>query len=299
MINCILLFLLLLITPALLKGQCSDAGVCGLFSDTQSDKTAYVFGLSQYFGIGDNNTGVFITNLSFEYKSQEIDISVNAPYVYTNGDLGYLSGIGDLMLTAAYTSKLEGDFLLTYAFGVKFPTGDDNGKKSGIPLPMVYQTGGGTFDIMLGAALDYQGWRLSAGWQNPLGENSNSFLHEKWAGRPEARDYAESRELDRGMDIVLSLEKSFDIDGTSIYGGVIGIFRITDSYYRPSESGILDKRLADKAGSTVNLKLGINDKLNNYAVIFVEAAMPVVVRQTAADGLKRAFTGILGLRFIL
>ncbi len=299
MTNPFFLFFILLFTPALLKAQCSDAGVCGLFSAPQSDKTAYVLGVSQYFGIGDNNTGVFNTNLSFEYKSQEIKLSVNVPYVYTTGDLGYLSGIGDIILIAGHTGKLGDDFLLTYGIGVKFPTGDANGKKSRISLPMVYQTGGGTFDIMLGVSVEYDGWRLSSAWQNPFGENSNSFLHDSWDGKPEARDYPESRELNRGMDFMLSLDKSFAFDSTSIYGGLLAIFRISDSYYRLSQSDIFDRKVAEKAGTTINFKLGINNKLNNYAIIFVEAAMPAIARQTAADGLKRAFTGVLGLRFIL
>jgi len=296
-----LLFIMLMLPASMHAQGCSDAGVCGIFTDTeaQTDKTSYAAGLSQYFGIGENSTGIFATNLSLEYKTREIELAVKIPYVYINGDLGDQSGIGDIILSAGYTNKLHGDFRYSYAVGIKFPTGEDNGAKSGLPLPMVYQTGGGTFDIMLGVSVSYNSWKLALGWQNPLGESSNSFLHRSWQGKPEALQYAESRNLGRGMDLMLALDKSFEFDGTWVYAGAIAIFRLTDSYYYDSDIDILSKKIAEKTGSTINFNLGIADKLNDYAMLFVEAAMPVVTRKTSADGLKRAFTGSLGLKFIL
>ncbi|MCO5250311.1 MAG: hypothetical protein M9949_02685 [Candidatus Kapabacteria bacterium] len=299
----LIVVLFILLAPAYLASQgCSDAGVCSMLGDKdiQPEEEKYIAGLSQYFGVGDENTVIFNTLLTFDYRSENMDVSVILPYVYTNGNLGTLSGLGDIKIAAGFTGSLSEDAAIKFIAGVKFATGEANGKKSGRSLPMVYQPGLGTSDLMLGASLRLSTWVFGVGFQFSDDRTSNKFLHEDWVDEDEAAlHYNQSFKMRRGMDFMLSVDKFVNFDKTSIYGGIQVIHRNEENNVRRYNFESEKYEITEQNLTTVNLRAGLKNNLTDYAALHLEVALPILARDYAADGLTRSFSAAFGLKFNL
>ncbi|MBS3999459.1 MAG: hypothetical protein KGZ71_03135 [Desulfobulbaceae bacterium] len=291
-----------LLAPAHLISQgCSDAGVCSMLSDKdlQPAEEKYIVGLSQYFGVGDENTAVFNTLLAFDYRSENMDVSVIIPYVYTNGNLGCLSGLGDIKIAGGFTGTLGEDLVIKFIAGVKFASGEANGKRYGRSMPMVYQPGLGTSDLLLGASLRLSTWTFGVGFQYTKDKTTNEFRHEDWENEEKALHYNQSSGLRRGADFMFSVDKFVNFDETSIYGGIQLIHRNDDKnvirYNLDSEKyEVVEQNL-----TTINVRAGLTNNLTEYAALHLDAALPILARDYAADGLRRSFSAALGLKFSL
>lgn len=302
MIKNLVLALFILLIPASLKSQgCSDAGVCGMLSDKdiQAESSKYIAGLSQYFGVGDENTAIFNTLLSFDYRSENLDLSLIVPYVYTNGDLGCMSGIGDIKLAAGFTGTLSDESAIKLIAGVKLATGEADGKRYGRSLPMVYQPGLGTSDFMIGASLRYNTWTFGTGLQYTGDKTTNRFLHEDWTDNEKALYYNESFELERGLDLMFSVDKFVKFEETTLYGGLQFIQRFEDKNVRRYDFETQKYEDVEQTLTTINLRAGLTNNLNDYASLHLDLALPILAREYAADGLRRSFSAAFGLRFSL
>lgn len=298
----LIVVLFILLTPALLKSQgCSDAGVCSMLSDKdiQPEKDKYIVGISQYFGVGDEKTAVFNTLLAFDYRTENFDFSLIVPYVYTNGDLGCLSGLGDLKFAGGFTGALSEDAAIKFIAGVKFASGEANGKKNGRPLPMVYQTGLGTSDLMLGISLRLSTWTFGVGFQYTEDKSTNEFLHEDWLDEEKALHYNEFYKSRRGIDLMLSVDKFVNFDETSVYGGIQLIHRNEDkNVIRYNfESGKYE--VTEQNLTTINVRAGLKNNLTDFVALHLDVALPILARDHAADGLRRSFSAAFGLKFSL
>jgi hypothetical protein len=116
----------------------------------QDSATASHLGLAFVYGSGERNTAVYTVQLEGEARlTSFLRLQARLPYVAAAGDLGNHSGPGDLLVSAGATVYRANRLQLALTTGLRLPTGTtDAASDDGQPLPMPYQTGLGTTDLV-------------------------------------------------------------------------------------------------------------------------------------------------------
>jgi hypothetical protein len=187
-----------------------------------------------------------------------------------------------------------GDFNLKGTVGAKIPTGDDDLEdNAGNALPMGFQTSLGTYDMILLVTLLNNDWSFSAGYQHPFNENDNNYQG-YFIEEDENRKYPSSQNLDRGADLMLRAKRSFRLnDKLNISAGIMPIFRLQESTSDYVTMNGDPGAIQSSAGLTLNIISSFNYTPTEKLSIDLNAGFPVVNRENAADGLKRAFAANL------
>lgn len=308
---------------ALAQG-CSDAGVCtagpigqpALMQDSAvgGPKRHYVR-LQYSYAIGEQ--GVVIMQVVPELSiglTDRLAIQAKLPYVMADGDLGQNSGIGDLVATASYGFIKLDDKDLTGVLGMRIPTGrfvPESFEKATYgptahPLPMPYQVGLGTTDLLFGLQYRYERISAAIAYQHVLKQdNQSTFLHRYWADVPAAASYFESFALERADDAVLRLQYGVPFGRLILQPGLLGILHMgKDS--RLEDPNALDlildrpvqrREIDGSEGLTLNLTADLRYQLNSSWWLEASMGSPLVVREVRPDGLTRALVANVGLRY--
>lgn len=290
-------FIIILITilglPFLTTGQgCSDAGLCtvsGLDSGFGQDAMQTTASYSTIFGLGEQN--VFHVSVQFDVviptiKHQTVQIKI--PYNFTFGNLGNISGLGDVSLSLNQRIFSQDKFIVNLVVGIKIPSNDANKAKDDYPLPMAYQTSLGTYDMILGMSTNYNTWQISFGYQHSFGHNLNEFEH-KDSNPENFNNYQQSYYLQRADDIMLRVEKEFEIDKYNLIFGVLPIYHLW-------EDKILDgQKVPGSSGLTLNLNAKAEKMLKNNLLLNLIIAAPIIDREARPDGLTRSFVVIFSI----
>lgn len=276
--------------PNLISQGCSDAGMCtvaGLSSGFDDDTKSNIVRLSSIFGLGEQNVFHAELELSAEYstfKNQSIQVKI--PYRTTIGNLGTVSGLGDMVISLNQKLVTFENGWLSAVAGIKIPTNDANKSLNGNPLPMAYQTSLGTYDMIIGLGGYYKKWHFSAGYQHSFGRNENKFLHRD--DNPEYfNNYQESYHLKRADDIILRVERQFKLKKSTLAVGALPIYHLANDEIKEGEE------VPNSSGLTFNLntKLDIAMK-NDWKVNFMLAA-PIIDKENRPDGLTRSFVAVV------
>ncbi len=275
---------------------CSDAGLCtvsGLDSGFDKNKIQTTGKFYTIIGLGEQNVFHITTQLELvvpTFKNQTVQIKL--PYNFTFGNLGNVSGLGDVSLTInqrIYSANKSG---VNFIAGLKIPSNDANKTKDGFSLPMAYQTSLGTYDIILGISTNYQKWHMSFGYQHSFGHNLNEFEHSD--SNPEYfNNYNESYHLQRADDIMLRVEKEFNVNDFNLIFGVLPIYHLWEDKIKDGQN------VTGSSGLTFNLNASAIKKLNNNMIINLVLAAPVIDREVRPDGLTRSFVAIVSFTKLL
>lgn len=270
---------------------CSDAGFCtiGAMAPSEATDSSYRHNafLAGNLGVGEQKVLIYQVIPEIRLSLfQKYSLQAKWPYVLSNGNLGGSGGIGDLMLSLSRT--LGKNWSITA--GTRLPTGSTSQVKSESerrPLPMPYQPGLGTTDLIAGIAWQNKGWQISAGYQQVLDHNNkNRFLHSRWEDIEEAKNYFESNHLLRGDDALLRAEYGKEWKNYRLSGGLLAIFRLEEDAIR-NEDG-LQSIVKGSDGLTLNLNLGISRSLGQQDRLSLMYASPLIVRDARPDGLTRS-----------
>ncbi|WP_424961723.1 hypothetical protein [Ekhidna sp.] len=168
-----------------------------------------------------------------DYSSFQIKV----PYQWIKGNLGENAGLGDISLSYTYLLKATSNWNINGTLGAKVPTNDSNAKVNNentggmdAPLHMYYQTSLGSFDAIAGISAISNKWLFATGIQIALTENNNQFT---WSGFPTypspeyVEDYNRGRELKRGIDVMLRVERNWRFTNFNFSLGALPIWRIT------------------------------------------------------------------------
>jgi len=293
-ITIILLFISLVSTT--LGQGCSDAGLCtvsGLNTGFDNSKTQTITRYSTIFGLGEQN--VFHITTQFEIVIPTINnqtIQVKIPYNFTFGNLGNISGLGDLSLTINQKLFSTNKIRFNVIAGLKIPSNDANKSLDGYPLPMAYQTSLGTYDIILGLSTIYKKWHFGFGYQHSFGHSLNAFKHTD--SNPEYyNNYKESYHLQRADDIMFRVEKEFKTKNYNFIFGVLPIYHLTDDEITNGQ------KVANSSGLTLNLNASAIKKLENNSILKLIIAAPIIDREVRPDGLTRSFVIVLSYNMML
>ncbi|MBK9175902.1 MAG: hypothetical protein IPM46_06090 [Flavobacteriales bacterium] len=319
----LLLLGLLTIHRALAQG-CSDAGVCtagpmgqiAMGTDSADAKEPRHFARLMFsYAVGEQD--VVIVQVQPEISlgiTNRLSLQLKVPYISASGNLGDNSGMGDMVTTLSYAFIKQSDRNLTAITGVRLPTGRFSPANfnqatygpTSHPLPMPYQVGLGTTDLLLGAQYRHKRWTGTIAYQHVLKQdNQSTFLHRYWQDVPEAQGYFESFALERANDAVARVQYAIPIKRLTLQPGLLGIYHLgldsrleidsPPNFFESSPPVRRDVEGSD--GLTLNITADARYALSDAWALEASFGSPVIVREARPDGLTRHFVISAGLRF--
>ena len=277
----------LLHPSASVTAQCSDAGACTISRHLELEEAerSRTMGLRYTFGVSGSPDDVTYHSVVAEAHLQVLSHSrviATLPYNWQRGPLGSVNGLGDLVAVWDQTF-LEWEHR-TGRFGVqlggRFGMGDANAAPG---LPMAYQPGLGSTDLIVGASAVHAAFSGGAAYQVAGARNNNELVR-----------------LQRGNQLVLWGNYRFGWEKTTVVPGITVINQF-------QESSVVDTTLGWPATVSVpgsdqlqiNLGLRATHELSSTLVLEFFGAIPLRPRDVNVDGLKRALTLSVGLSTIL
>jgi hypothetical protein len=208
---------------------------------------------------------------------EKTSLQLAIPYNIQSGPLGDVNGIGDLLISITHNIINANNSNLDASIGAKFGTGDDNTDN----LPMAYQSGLGSNDILLALNYTYMNLGFGVGYQLAGGRNNN-FIR-----------------LERGDDLLVRASYNLILDQIRITPQLLFIQRL-------AESSILDTSSTSSTETFVEVDNSDQTQLNflttflyqineNYS-LFADFAIPFIKREVNVDGLTRSFSASLGVQ---
>lgn len=266
-----------------LFAQCADAGVCSVGGHSKEEKTEsiFVFFASYKFGYSgkDDDVKYHSLQLNGNYNLlSKTSVQFIIPYNIQSGPAGNVNGIGDLILSVNQKLISDKSSLLDASVGVKLATGDDN--KDNLPMP--YQSGLGSNDLMF--LLNYSYYKIGIGVGYQLaGKRNNNLL-----------------KLKRGDDLLVRASYNLNFDSFTIIPQLLFIKRLEKSSIvnllslAPTESYI---EVDESDQTQLNLLTNFQYNLNEDYTLFADFAFPFIERKVNVDGLTRTFSTSIGVRF--
>jgi hypothetical protein len=286
-LTCLFIVVLFLVVNNISYSQCSDAGVCTLGSHKQqeeeeanSNSSVSLTGRIGYSGKDDDVTYNSITVSGSFGLTNNLNASFSIPFNMQSGPAGDFSGIGDLIIGVSLTQPLDKKSSIDVKLGGKFATGNANQGTTpgGTSLPLIYQSGMGTNDILLGVTYNYDDFSATLGGQIPLDRSKNEFSQVK-----------------RGTDLLLGLGYTLEPSRNFfVTGEVITIKRLSQSNII---LGGAEFDVPDSDFLQMNIQISTNYIISNNFGVNFSGAIPLMKRETNVDGTKRAFTVSAGASY--
>lgn len=275
------LFIIFVLFINYIPAQCSDAGICSLGGNSIEEKTnALDLSLKYSYGYSGKDDDISYSSVELNglfHFTADTKFNVIMPYNFQSGPLGSVNGIGDLIISLTHSYTIDKS-RLTFSAGLKFATADEKKEPS---LPLAYQNGLGTNDLLLG--IDYSCSNISFGIGYQLAHNINNY---------------NTSILERGNDFLLRGDYTFVIDEFLITPQFLFIKRLGKTKVPDHTDDFVDYiEIEDSDHTQLNFLINTAYKVNDFYSLFVEAAVPFLERDVNVDGLKRAFTISTGLSF--
>jgi hypothetical protein len=261
--------------------QCSDAGVCSV-GHTMGEDNYHILNLNLGYKFGSSGKEDEVKYHSFQFGAvynflEKTSLQLAIPYNIQSGPLGDVNGIGDLLISITHNIINANNSNLDASIGAKFGTGDDNTDN----LPMAYQSGLGSNDILLALNYTYMNLGFGVGYQLAGGRNNN-FIR-----------------LERGDDLLVRASYNLILDQIRITPQLLFIKRL-------AESSVLDTSSTSPAETFIQVDNSDQTQLNflttflyqineNYS-LFADFAIPFIKREVNVDGLTRSFSASLGVQ---
>ncbi len=295
-----ILFLLLTLTAH--SQGCSDAGFCTMGAmkpDQPYNKRVQVklktIELSFYRGTTTLTPIVYVANLDFNFSLNSRNaFQVKVPYQWVNGQLGNTATIGDLSLCYTRNIYSSDRFDLNASVGTKLPTNNSNIMAGPNPLPMYYQTSLGTYDFIAGISMISRKWLFATGIQIPFNRNGNQFDWHRWISSDPAEQayvqkYPNSSELQRGIDVMLRVERNFRLSRFNFSAGLLPIYRITADEITNFQGVRTSKDAKGNVAKGLALSwiLTAGYNFNARAGVRLLVGHKIVQREFSPDGLTR------------
>ncbi|MCG8581010.1 MAG: hypothetical protein MI866_13910 [Bacteroidales bacterium] len=283
----------LTVSVSTVQGQgCSDAGFCTIHSikpeladSVKSRNNIFKAGTS--YGAAQYNVSVVTPYLEYIRTFGQVSLSAKLLMGIRSGDLATTAGVADLIITSSW--NLSDQLLLTGGF--KIPFNDADQQSGGLPLPMAYQTSLGTYDMIAGASWITKYLTFTAAWQQPLTQNSNSFLFEDYPDGILNDPYLSTNEYVRKGDVLLRISHRTSIGKKwTLISSVLPIYHLGNDSYKEKDGHevIIDK----SKGLTLNLNVFFNYDISSNTALELSMGAPAVARTNRPDGLSQFSLGV-------
>ncbi len=229
------------VTISVLGQGCSDAGFCTMGAmkpDQPFNKKVALklrsIDLNFYRGTTSLTPTIYVATADMNFSlNTKNSVQIKLPYQAITGRLANTAGMGDISLCYTRNIYTSDQFDINLSLGGKIPSNkSDKSSDEGFPLPMYYQTSLGTYDLISGLSLINRKWLFATGIQAPLNQNNNQFLWGAWSGSNEdpayIEKYSRAKELKRGIDMMLRVERNFRFSRLNFTLGLLSIYRITN-----------------------------------------------------------------------
>jgi hypothetical protein len=292
----IIILVAFLMAPAGMQVQaqgCSDAGFCTAgalqHSGATDSLTQSSIGLSMTVGSGEQGVLTFIPQVEWkEQISPSWNLEAKVSYYIANGNLGTYAGVGDPIITVTKLWMNRRDWRAFGTVGVRASLTDAAESDSkGRPLPMPYQYGLGTTDIIAGLSAQYRQWLfLSVGYQQPIVHyNKNGYLSDVLPKEDaDYKSYFDSRRLERRGDVLFRAEGMYARNRWSYSGGPLLIYHLGND----GVSDLFGREMSVEGseGLTFNLaaKVAYARGRSRWEL---GGGAPIVFRKARPDGLTR------------
>jgi hypothetical protein len=240
---------------------------------------------------------IYSATADFNFSlNSKTSLQLKLPYMAVTGRLGDKQGIGDISLCLTRTIFSNEQFDVNLSLGTKLATNQSDKDENGYPLPMYYQTSLGSYDGIAGVSLITRKWLFATGIQHAFNENGNQFLWTAWEGGPEeieyVQKYANSKELKRGTDVMLRIERNFRYSRLNFTLGLLPIFRITHDEITDG----LGRRVEPKGttGMALSAIFTTGYNFNVQSGVKLLLGHKLQQRENNPDGLTRHFVTSLG-----
>ncbi len=281
---------------------CSDAGFCtmGAMKPDQPYNKKLEFKLrtvelSFYRGTTTLTPIVYVTTMDLNFSlNRRNTLQVKLPFQFVEGRLANTSSLGDISLCLTRNLFSSDRFDVNLSVGGKIPTNSSNKNTQGLPLPMYYQTSLGTYDAIAGLSLVSRNWLFATGIQIPLNQNSNEFVWSAWDGtdeRPYVGRYDRAKDLKRGIDVMLRVERNFRLSRFNFSVGLLPIYRITrDEFTDSANMRVISE---DASGLALSGIVTGGYNFNTQSGLRLLLGHKIVQRELNPDGLTRVFVSSL------
>ena len=297
-----LLTTLYLISLTGLSQGCSDAGFCTMGAmkpDQPYNKKIALKLRSMEFSFYRGSTTltpiiyVATADLNFTLNSKN-SFQVKLPYQAIEGRLANTNSLGDISLCLTRNIYTSDNFDLNLSLGSKIPTNNSDKSINGLPLPMYYQTSLGSYDFITGLSLINRKWLFATGIQIPLNQNNNQFVWSAWAGTDEeayVNRYNQAKDLRRGIDVMLRVERNFRFSKLNISAGMLPIYRIKKDEFTKSgqAANSAETRVSpqEAKGLALSAIITVGYNFNVQSGVKLLMGHKIVQRETNPDGLTR------------
>lgn len=279
-------------TKALPQG-CSDAGFCSLsvLKNHVSSTSKQLLSVGFNYGHGEGNTNIYTGYLEYRRQlSNHIALSAKITGGSAKGFLGSNTNAGDVFTFVTYAVKPQAVNKLTILGGIKIPLTSANDKNSnGKPLPLDYQAGIGSYDIITGVNYIIKNtWELNAGVQVPIIQiNKNSFFPGEYTDS-RINNFEATNLFRRKSDILARAGYyiRFKNNSITVKPNILAIYHIGNDSYE----NIYGRRTVIEGSQGITINGGIaatKTFVNGHQLEFI-AATPFVVRDKRPDGLTRS-----------
>ncbi|MBL8000078.1 MAG: hypothetical protein JNL32_15760 [Candidatus Kapabacteria bacterium] len=271
LLNTIWIATLLLSASIDMFSQCSDGGVCsiGNRSHQKTERLPNHIGVSIGTGYSGKADDVRYTTVRLsvnEDLNDNMQLQISVPYNMQSGPLGRTQGIGDPIASYSYTLLNGRSESIRLQVGVRIGFGAANVDS----LPMAYQNGLGSTDLIFGASYNINEWNISAGFQL-AGRRNNNITH-----------------LQRGNDVLVRAGYTITYESFRIMPEILGIHRLSESTSQSPSNDIIS--IPGSQQSQINIALDLKYVINTNITVQLFAASPLLQRKNNIDGLTRAFT---------
>ncbi len=294
----IVLFALCWLSTTRLRAQgCSDAGFCtmgALKPDQPYNKRIAIRLRSMEIGFYRGTTTltpiIYVATADLNFGiNDKTSFQVKLPYQAVRGQLANTAGLGDISLCLTRNIVKRRQFDVNVSLGGKLPTNGANKSEEGFPLPMYYQTSLGSFDVMAGISLVSRRWLFATGIQHPFNQNKNQFLWSAWETSAEDQAYihryANAKELYRGTDVMLRVERNFRFSQWNFSVGLLPIYRLNHDVITDKTGKRVEQANTTGLAMSAIVTAGYNFDVRSGVRLLV--GHKLVQRETNPDGLTR------------
>ena len=283
-----LLFTLFVLRIETVSGQgCSDAGICSLesikpgmkISDTQNQ-----FSVGIGYGNADYGIRVITPYLAYTRTFNKFKLEGRLTSISQSGEETSVYGLSDLFLLLNYDVLNN----MQATVGLKLPLMDGNRLLDGLPLPMDYQSSLGTVDLLLGLAYHVGKLQLAAAYQQPLNQNSNTFLAEEFPAESGFSRFQSTNNYYRRGDLMLRVSYPIQTgDKLTLTPSLLPIYHLGDDRY--ADLSEQEQVITGSEGLTFNVNLYVDIPVGDNDNLQFNLGAPLVARQARPDGLTRSF----------
>lgn len=291
---------------------CSDAGFCtmGAMKPDQPYNKKIALKLrsmeiSFYRGETTLTPIVYVATADFNFSlNRKNTFQIKVPYQWVNGRLAQTSSMSDISLCFTRNIYSSDKFDVNLSFGGKIPTNNsDKSTSEGNALPMYYQTSLGTYDLISGISLISRKWLFATGIQVPLNQNKNNFDWHRWDNGqitdPEEQayiqQYANATNLQRGIDVMLRVERNFRFSRFNCSVGLLPIYRITADKITNNAGArtSIDAKGNEAIGLAMSWITTVGYNFNVRSGVRLLVGHKITQRQFSPDGLTREWVSSL------